>query len=92
MRLRAQIFVILGLCILTQPVAAQEVENEEVEEAPVVSHAPQTLPSLLRGAEMKLIKKLEMVFYRDRETGETASLKLTPVMSPGCKLGLTYRF
>lgn len=91
MRLRAHMFVIVGLCIFAQPAFAQEVEDE-VEAAPIVSHAPQTLPSLIRGAEMKLIRKLEMVFYRDRETGEMASVKLTPVMSPGCKVGLTYRF
>ena len=62
--------------------------------APAVhsSNSPDVvLPMLVRQATDKIHDQLQVVLFKDDQTGESAALQVTPTL-PGCKLGLTYRF
>ena len=54
--------------------------------------SPKMLERLVRGADEKIVKKLEMVLYKNKESGQQATFKVTPSLNPGCKFGLILNF
>ena len=52
--------------------------------------SPKMLPLLVRGADQKVVKKLEMVLFSD-ESGGKAVFKVKPKFE-GCDFGLTLNF
>lgn len=93
---RLHVLVFLALSLFASPLAAQELEsptneNTLVRVSSAVKQAPLMLPMMFKGVEKAVANKLEMVIFKDHNTGEEACIRLTPVM-PGAKLGFTYTF
>jgi len=88
--------IALGFCLVSANAQAEEPEalptSALVQASLAVKNAPSLLPTMLRGAEDAVVSRLEIMIFKDRDTGEEAKLRLTPASSPGAKVGFTYRF
>ena len=88
--------IVLGFCLVSANAQAEEPESLPastlVQASLALKNAPSLLPTMLRGAEDAFISRLEMVIFKDRETGEEAKLRLSPASASGAKVGFTYQF
>lgn len=83
------VLVILASLISSIGFAADPV-IATTSDAPEVSPAPRS--DLIESCERLVLRGLQMVLYRDHESGQLATVKFEPNLSLGGKVGLTYRF